>query len=76
MSFRVEHADPLTLLRELPDDWAQACVTTPRRDLPIHYLLAVLDELHRVLRHDGTLWLSFTRGGNSHQLARAVEKTR
>jgi hypothetical protein len=76
MSFRIEQADPLTLLRELPDEWAQTCITSPRRDLPVRYLLAVLDELHRVLRHDGTLWLSLARGGNSHQLARAIEDTR
>jgi hypothetical protein len=76
MSFRIEQTDPLTLLRELPDDWAQTCITAPRRDAPVHYLLAVLDELHRVLRHDGTLWLALTRGGNSHEFAQAVKDTR
>ncbi len=29
MSWRVEHADALSLLRELPDNWAQTCVTSP-----------------------------------------------
>ena len=29
MSWRIEHADALTLLRELPDGWAQTCVTSP-----------------------------------------------
>jgi DNA modification methylase len=29
MSWRIEHADALPLLRELPDDWAQTCVTSP-----------------------------------------------
>jgi len=31
MSFRIEQADPLTLLSELPDKLAQTCVTSPRR---------------------------------------------
>jgi DNA modification methylase len=29
MSWRIEQADALTLLRELPDRWAQTCVTSP-----------------------------------------------
>ncbi len=29
MSWRIEHADALSLLRELPDNWAQTCVTSP-----------------------------------------------
>jgi DNA modification methylase len=29
MSWRIEHADALKLLRELPDGWAQTCVTSP-----------------------------------------------
>jgi hypothetical protein len=57
MSYRVEQTDPLTLLCELPSQWAQTCVTSPRRDEPVSYLLAVLDEVRRVLREDGTLWL-------------------
>jgi hypothetical protein len=76
MSFRIEHTDPITLLRELPDGLAQTCVTAPRRDTPIPYLLAVLDEVHRVLRSDGTLWLSLTRGGNSHEFTLALKDTR
>jgi site-specific DNA-methyltransferase (adenine-specific) len=76
MSFRIEQADPLALLRELPDEWAQTCVTSPRRDVPIPYLLAVLDEVHRVLREDGTLWLGLTRGGNFHHLKDALKDTR
>lgn len=76
MSFRIEQADPLALLRELPDEWAQTCVTSPRRDVPIPYLLAVLDEVHRVLREDGTLWLGLTRGGNFHHLTDALKDTR
>lgn len=76
MSFRVEHTDPLTLLRELPSQWAQTCVTSPRRDEPVSYIVAVLDEVRRVLREDGTLWLALTRGGNSHELAQALKRTR
>ncbi len=76
MSFRIEQTDPLTILSELPNQWAQTCVTSPRRDAPIPYLLAVLDEVHRVLRDDGTLWLALTRGGNSHHLKAAIKDTR
>ena len=76
MSFRIEQADPLALMQELPDEWAQTCVTSPRRDAPVPYLLAVLDQVHRVLRHDGTLWLALTRGGNAHELKRALRDTR
>lgn len=75
MSFRIEQADPLALLRELPDQWAQTCVTSPLRDAPVRYLLAVLDEVHRVLRADGTVWLALTRGGNAHELKRALRDT-
>ena len=57
MSWHVEHADPLAVLRELPDGWAQTCVTSPPRRLPDDRVLAVLGEVHRVLRTDGTLWL-------------------
>lgn len=76
MSFRIEQADPLALLRELPDEWAQTCVTSPRRDAPVPYLLAVLDEVHRVLRTDGTVWLVLARGGNAHDLLWALRDTR
>lgn len=76
MSFRIEHTDPLTLLCELPERWAQTCVTTPRRDMLVADLIAVLDEVHRVLRDDGTLWLALTRGGNSHEVTQALKDTR
>jgi len=76
MSFRVEQADPLILLRDLPDGWAQTCVTSPPRDVPVAYLLAVLDEVHRVLRADGTVWLILARGGNAHDLIWALRDTR
>jgi DNA modification methylase len=29
VSWRIEHSDALSLLRELPDDWAQTCITSP-----------------------------------------------
>lgn len=76
MSFRIEQADPLALMQELPDEWAQTCVTSPRGDAPVPYLLAVLDQVHRVLRPDGTIWLALTRGGNAHELKRALRDTR
>jgi hypothetical protein len=76
MSHRIEQADPLTLLRELPSRWAQTCVTSPRVDEPVAYLLAVLDEVHRVLREDGTLWLALTRCGNTRELTRALKDSR
>ncbi len=60
MSWRVEHADPLSLLRELPDNWVQTCVTSPPADADSQ-ALAVLGEVHRVLREDGTLWLLLGR---------------
>lgn len=56
MSARIEHADPLALLRELPSGWAQSCITSPPLD-GLRATLAVLGEVRRVLREDGTLWL-------------------
>jgi hypothetical protein len=53
---RVEHADALTVLRELPRELAQVCLTAPRA-VEVPGILVVLAEVHRVLRHDGTLWL-------------------
>jgi hypothetical protein len=61
MSSRIEHADALAILRELPANWAQACITSPPRDTQPEALEAVLAEAHRVLRFDGTLWLYATR---------------
>jgi DNA modification methylase len=152
MSWRIENSDALSLLRELPPEWAQTCVTSPpywglrdyglppqtwggnpkcrhswgttqrgrRGDLPhgcktrsrarlgvddrqgrasvqggrfcqrcgawlgclgleptpelyVEHLVRVLDEVHRVLRSDGTLWLnlgdSYTSGGRSSRIA-------
>jgi hypothetical protein len=56
MSSRIEHADALAILRELPENWAQACITSPPRETS-RTLEAVLAEVHRVLRCDGTLWM-------------------
>jgi hypothetical protein len=62
VSWRIEHSDALSLLRELPDDWAQTCITSPPNDAP-STTLAVLGQVRRVLREDGTLWLLIGRGG-------------
>ena len=149
MSWRIETADALSLLRELPEGWAQTCVTSPpywglrdyglapsiwggaprcrhawgppqrgkRQDLLpagqtssrgrldldgrqgqagllggrfcercyawrgclgleptpelyVQHLLAVLAEVHRVLRDDGTLWLVL---GDSYAAARSYQ---
>jgi hypothetical protein len=67
MSWRIEHAYPLQLLSQLPGGWAQTCITTPPAiqlrddrvcESSLGYLLAVLGQVHRVLRPDGTLWLN------------------
>lgn len=68
MSWRIEESDALTLLRELPSGWAQTCVTRPPREVPVPELIAVLKEVRRVLRADGTLWLALPRGGNSQRI--------
>jgi hypothetical protein len=67
MSWRIETANPATLLGELPDKWAQTCFLRPPRVLPAPCLLLVLEQTHRVLRDDGTLWLT------THANAREIE---
>jgi hypothetical protein len=57
VSWRIERADALALLRELPDGWAQTCVTRPPRAGDPDRTLAILAEARRVLRDDGTLWI-------------------
>lgn len=57
MSWRIEQTDALTLLLELPDRWAQTCITNPPPDGEYANTLAILTEMRRVLRDDGTLWL-------------------
>ncbi len=56
MRRRVEHADVLTVLRELPGGLAQVCLAAPQT-IEVPRTLVVLAEARRVLRHDGTLWL-------------------
>jgi hypothetical protein len=57
MSWRIERADALALLLELPDGWAQTCVTSPPRVGDHDRTLAILAEARRVIRDDGTLWV-------------------
>lgn len=57
MKVRIEHADTLVLLRELPDGWAQTCIARPPRQMAPDRVLAILTEVRRVLREDATLWL-------------------
>lgn len=57
MSWRIEQADASVLMRELPDEWAQTCVTSLPRASAFTYALTILSESRRVLRADGTLWL-------------------
>jgi DNA methylase len=75
MSWRIEESDALTLLRELPSEWAQTCVTRPPRDVPPPELIAVLEETRRVLRADGTLWLALPHGGNSQRIIASLKDT-
>ena len=56
MRARVEHADALTILRELPGGLAQVCLAAPQ-SIEVPHTLVVLAEARRVLRHDGTLWV-------------------
>lgn len=36
MNWRIENTDALSLLRELPDNWAQTCITSPPLTGPVH----------------------------------------
>jgi hypothetical protein len=54
---RIEEAPAVAFLKELPSGWAQMCITSPRPRCPESEAIAVLAEVHRVLRPDGTLWL-------------------
>jgi hypothetical protein len=58
MSWRIEHAHPFALARELPDELVQTCLLRVPRGLPEPCLRALLSELHRVVRDDGTLWIA------------------
>lgn len=57
MTVRIEEAHAVAFLKELPGGWAQMCITSATRRGPDSEALAVLTEIHRVLRPDGTLWL-------------------
>jgi hypothetical protein len=57
MSWRIERADALALVRDLPDQWAQTCVARPPRVGDHDRTLAILAEARRVIRDDGTLWV-------------------
>jgi hypothetical protein len=75
MSYRIEQTTPLALLRELPSLWAQTCFTGPPRDISIPYLVTVLEEVRRVLREDGTLWLAVDPRGDTEDLHAALALT-
>jgi DNA modification methylase len=76
MSYRIEHAAPLTVLRELPAELAQTCITSPPRwtdspgsgylahapspELYVKRTVEVVREVHRVLRADGTVWVKLS----------------
>jgi hypothetical protein len=75
MSWRIETTNPLALMRELPDTWAQTCFIHPPRDLPVPCLLAILDDVHRVLRDDGALWVALPGRGNAPALIRSIGET-
>lgn len=72
MSWRIEAAEPLALLRELPDQWAQTCVTSPPDGDAL--TLAVLREVQRVLREDGTLWLLLLRRRGEPLLSALIDQ--
>jgi hypothetical protein len=75
MSWRIEIANPLALVRELPDGWAQTCFIRPPRDLPTPCLLAILEDVHRVVRDDGTLWVALPGRGNAPGVIRSIQET-
>jgi len=73
MSWRIETANQFALLGELPDRWAQTCFLRPPRDCPTPCLIAILDRVRRVLRDDGTLWLSLPGRGSKPQALQLLE---
>lgn len=74
MSWRVEHADPLCLLSELPDGLAQTCFLRPPSDLPAPEALAILVQARRVVRDEGTLWFSRPGRASRQQELQLVER--
>jgi hypothetical protein len=75
MSWRIEQTHPLSLLPELPDQWAQACITTPPQHMPAPRVVAVLQEMYRVLRTDGTVWLDLHGYQDAHELIWQLRQT-
>ncbi len=73
MSWRIETANPVALLRELPDRWAQTCFLHAPQEPPMPRVVAILEEVHRVLRDDGTLWVAHPAHGNPRVLVRTLE---
>lgn len=68
MSWRIENTpNPLTVLGELPDGLAQTCIAWPASWMSVERVLAILGEVHRVLRPDGTLW--FHQPASGEELA-------
>lgn len=60
MSSRIEDTDPLSLLCELSNNWAQTCIAQPSRRV-LAWAGAIFNETRRVLRDDGVLWLLLDR---------------
>jgi hypothetical protein len=75
MSWRIEQTHPLHLLQELPDQWAQTCITSPPQSMAAEKVLAVLHETYRVLRSDGTLWLDLHGYQDTHELVWQLRQT-
>jgi len=89
LSIRI--GDCRELLREIPDESVQCCVTSPpywglrdyghpgqigqeaTPELFVSNMVAVFDEVRRIIRSDGTLWLnlgdSYSSGGRTTQVA-------
>jgi hypothetical protein len=61
VSQRIENTTPLTLLTQLPAGWAQTCIVEPPR-ASHGCTIAVLEQVRRVLRSDGTLWVFLPHG--------------
>jgi hypothetical protein len=57
MSWRIEQANPFAVLRELPDELFQTSLLRLPADMPDPCVRPILEELLRVTRDDGTLWL-------------------
>jgi hypothetical protein len=58
---RIEATSPFALLTQLPAGWAQSCIVEPPRSEHA-CTLTVLEQVKRVLRDDGTLWVLLPHG--------------